>query len=124
METGFKGGKKPLTAKDQATIERFLEENEGKFFDDKMTTVFHTKVDSYVFGKMAEASFNIGVYVDEVRLKRWAEFCISLDNINPEECKDIAIKNRLYRLEAENRRLREDNERLQCIVDTVTEAIR
>ena len=57
------------------------------------------KKEDYILQEMSKASFKVGVYVDETRLKEWLKMCESLQNI-PSECADnIAIQSKIKRLE-------------------------
>ena len=48
---------------------------------------------------MSKASFKVGVYVDETRLKEWLKMCESLQNIPSECAENIAIQSKIKRLE-------------------------
>ena len=84
----------------------YLYENDNSFIDEKMIQVVQAR-DNFIMSEVNKAivNMNIGVYVDEKRLKKWLEMCASLESINTEVAVDLALRSKLQRLEAENLKL-------------------
>ena len=82
----------------------YLYSNDNSFVDKMMIQIAEMR-DSYILGEINKACINIGVYVDEKRLKKWLEMCASLENIDTEVAVDLALRSKLQRLEAENLKL-------------------
>ena len=79
-------------------VHDYLCDNDFNFTDNLMLLIREKKED-YILQEMSKASFKVGVYVDETRLKEWLKMCESLQNI-PSECvENIAIQSKIKRLE-------------------------
>ena len=68
-------------------------------FTDNLMLLIREKKENYILQEMSKASFKVGVYVDETRLKEWLKMCESLQNIPSECAEDLAIKSKIKRLE-------------------------
>ena len=79
-------------------VHDYLCENDFNFTDNLMLLIREKKED-YILKEMSKASFKVGVYVDEARLKEWIKMCESLQNIPSECAEDIAIQSKIKRLE-------------------------
>lgn len=81
-----------------AKVHDYLCDNDFNFTDNLMLLIREKKED-YILQEMSKASFKVGVYVDEKRLKEWLKMCESLQNIPSECAEDIAIQSKIKRLE-------------------------
>lgn len=79
-------------------VHDYLCENDFNFTDNLMLLIREKKED-YILQEMSKASFKVGIYVDEKRLKEWLKMCESLQNIPSEFAEDIAIQSKIKRLE-------------------------
>ena len=94
----------------------YLYGNDNSFIDEMMIQVAEMK-ENYIIGEISKACINIGVYVDEKRLKKWLDMCASLENINTEVAVDLALRSKLQRLETENLKLNHKINDLQFELD-------
>ena len=79
-------------------VHDYLCDNDFNFTDNLMLLIREKKED-YILQEMSKASFKVGVYVDETRLKEWLKMCESLQNIPSECAENIAIQSKIKRLE-------------------------
>ena len=79
-------------------VTNYLCDNDFNFTDNLMLLIREKKED-YILQEMSKASFKVGVYVDETRLKEWLKMCESLQNIPSECAENIAIQSKIKRLE-------------------------
>ena len=96
----------------------YLKKNDDSFIDKMMIQVVQTR-DDFIISEVNKAvmNMNVGVYVDEKRLKKWLEMCASLENINTEVAVDLALRSKLQRLETENLKLNHKINDLQFELD-------
>ena len=96
-------------------------DNDGNFMDKAMINIM-TARDGFIMDEVGKACIQIGVHVDEKRLKRWIEMCAELDNIPVELVRDMAIRNKLMKLENENRNLYHENRLLKRKLKAIEDA--
>jgi hypothetical protein len=105
--------------KEIGKIIEYLESNKNSFIDEMMVQVAEMR-DSVIFQEMGKACINIGVYVDEKRLKKWIEMCVELEHIPPHirihlgiQAETARLNARIEQLEIENAELKETIANLQ-----------
>ena len=93
----------------------YLYETDGDFIDKAMIQLAEQR-NNMIIQEMniVCASINIGVYVDEVKLKKWVQMCAELEQLSAEVQRDLAIKaeimglkSKISKLEWENLQLKE-----------------
>lgn len=95
---------------------KYLESNKNSFIDEMMVNVAEMR-DSVIFQEMGKACINIGVYVDEKRLKKWVEMCTELENVPPHIRIHLGMQAETERLNARIKQLEVENE---VLLDQIT----
>ena len=92
----------------------YLYETDGDFIDKAMIHIVEQR-DNMIIQEMNKvcAKINIGVYVDEVKLKKWIEMCAELEQLPIREQCDIAIKAEIIHLERQISKLKCENSYLK-----------
>lgn len=99
----------------------YLYKTGGDFIDKAMIHITEQR-DNMIIQEMNKvcASINVGVYVDEVKLKKWVQMCAELEQLSAEAQRDLAIKaeiiglkSKISKLEWENLQLKETIANLQ-----------
>ena len=111
--------KKAPKFEDIVKVENYLHDNFYNFYD-RMMVQLHYQQEKQICLEMGEVLSTCGVIVSEERLLKWAKMCMTLENIPTDICKDIALRNKLRRLqlkvnglEKENAQLRRENSKLK-----------
>lgn len=100
-------------------VEKYLSYNHNNFIDELMVQV-STAYDA-ILKEMNKACIKIGVYVDEERLRNWIKMCNALENIPIEISTDIALINKLERLQNRVKKLEYENNELKARLDKEVE---
>ena len=108
--------------KDIIKVENYLYDNFNNFYDRKMVQL-HNEREKNICLEMEKALLTYDIIVNEERLLKWAKMCMNLENIPTDICKDIALRNKLRRLqlkvnglEKENAQLRRENRKLKEVL--------
>lgn len=88
-------------------VEDYLDFN-NSFIDNLMVQIY-TAQDDIILSEMSKACIKTGVHVDEARLINWIKMCEALENIPDEISNDIALKNKLKRLQNRINYLEQEN---------------
>lgn len=96
-------------------VEDYLEFN-NSFIDNLMVQIYTTQ-DDIILKEMGKACIKTGVHIDEARLKNWIKMCEALENIPNEISNDIALRNRLRRLQNKIKVLEHENLVLKSRLD-------
>lgn len=111
-----------LKMEDIIKVENYVNDNFNKFYDD-MIVQLHYEQEKNICLEMRKALVKYDIIVNEERLLKWAKMCMALDNISTDICNDIALRNKLCRLqlkveslEKENAQLRRENRKLKEVL--------
>ena len=89
----------------------------------EIATIANKQINNVVFGEVYKATLNVGVYVDENKLKGWLKMCAEIETLSTEEKRAISririqktkTAKRVFKAQTErikrNRRVRRRNER-------------
>lgn len=94
---------KDKICKPHVDVEKFLDETKGNFIDREMIKITEMKnsyYDAAIVNGMFSVCQNFDIHIDEVKLRKWVNMCISLEHISYKEHKDLAINAKIRRLEA------------------------
>ena len=87
-----------LKMEDIIKVENYLNENFNSFYDNMMVQI-HQEQEKQILLEMGKALVKYGIIVNEERLLKWAKMCMALENIPTDICKDIALRNKLRKLQ-------------------------
>ena len=111
--------KKAPKMEDIVKVENYLHDNFNNFYDEMMVQL-HQQQEKQICLEMGEVLSTYGIIVNEEKLLKWAKMCMALENIPTDICNDIALRNKLCRLqlkveglEKENAQLRRENRKLK-----------
>lgn len=92
----------------------YLYETDGDFIDKAMIHISEQR-DNMIIQEMNKvcAKINIGVYVDEVKLKKWIQMCAELEMLSAETQGDLAIKAEIMGLKSKISKLEWENLQLK-----------
>ena len=98
----------------------YLYETDGDFIDKAMIQIAEHR-DNMIIQEMNRvcAKINIGVYVDEVKLKKWVQMCAELEQLSYEAQKDLAIKAEIIGLKSKISKLEWENLQLKETIDSL-----
>ena len=72
----------------------------------EIVTIANKQINNVVFGEVYKATLNVGVYVDENKLKEWLKMCAEIETLSPEEKRAISRELEYKRLKRQNEYLR------------------
>lgn len=102
--------------KHHVDVEKFLDETKGNFIDREMIKITEMK-NSYYDAAIVNGVFsvcqNFDIHIDEAKLRKWVNMCISLEHISFKDHKDIAISAYIKRLDARIAELEAENQNLK-----------
>lgn len=84
-------------------VNKYLDETKGHFIDQEMIKIVEMKnsyFDAAIVNGMLQACVLYDMHVDEEKLRKWVNMCISLEHISFKDHKDLAINAKIRRLEA------------------------
>lgn len=87
-----------LKMEDIIKVENYLHDNFNNFYDEMMVQL-HQQQEKQILLEMGKALVKYGIIVNEERLLKWAKMCMALENIPTDICKDIALRNKLRKLQ-------------------------
>lgn len=92
----------------------YLYETNGDFIDKAMIQIAEQR-DNMIIQEMNKvcASINVGVYVDEEKLKKWVQMCAELEQLSAEAQREIAIREKMIRLQCKVEQLEIENAELK-----------
>ena len=90
--------KKAPKMEDIVKVENYLHDNFNNFYDEMMVQL-HYEQEKNICLEMRNALVKYDIIVNEERLLKWAKMCMALDNIPTDICKDIALRNKLRKLQ-------------------------
>lgn len=88
-------------------VEDYLDFN-NSFIDNLMVQIY-TAQDDIILNEINKVCVKTGVHVDEARLINWIKMCEALENIPDEVSNDIALRNKLKRLQNRINCLEQEN---------------
>lgn len=87
-----------LKMEDIIKVENYVNDNFNKFYDD-MIVQLHYEQEKNICLEMRKALVKYDIIVNEEKLLKWAKMCMALENIPTDICKDIALRNKLRKLQ-------------------------
>ena len=90
--------KKAPKMEDIVKVENYLNDNFNNFYDEMMVQL-HQQQEKQICLEMGEVLSTYGIIVNEEKLLKWAKMCMALENIPTDICKDIALRNKLRKLQ-------------------------
>ena len=72
----------------------------------EIVTIANKQINNVVFGEVYKAILNVGVYVDENKLKGWLKMCAEIETLSTEEKRVISKELEYKRLKRQNEYLR------------------
>lgn len=100
-------------------VEDYLDFN-NSFIDNLMVQIY-TAQDDIILNEINKVCVKTGMHVDEARLKNWIKMCEALENIPDEVSNDIALRNKLKRLQNRVNCLEQENLVLKSRLETEVE---
>lgn len=97
-------------------VNKYLDETKGHFINQEMIKIVEMKnsyFDAAIVNGMLQACVSYNIYVDEEKLRKWVNMCMSLDHIPYKEHKNLAINAKIRRLEARVAELEAENQNLK-----------
>ena len=98
----------------------YLYETNGDFVDKAMIHIAEQR-DNMIIQEMNRvcASINVGVYVDEAKLKKWVQMCAELEQLSAEAQREIAIRDKMIRLQCRVEQLEQENSDLRAELNSL-----
>ena len=97
-------------------VEKFLDETKGNFIDRdmiKLTEMKNSYYDAAIVNGMFSVCQNFDIHINEAKLRKWINMCISLEHISFEDHKGLAINAKIRRLEARVAELEAEKQELK-----------